>query len=418
MRLAQQLRSVDLLMLATDADRRSVVTRLRREGIDNAMELILLTEEEVMGWWNVGPVFLTILAEMRHEVVEHPERIVDTWRFQHRLFILPDDLDLQKEQHDFFGMLMAAEDEVTYGAADESVQNAPSPRKAVAAREQHVSGASEHAFREIERCLIAAIEMLEKRWDGGAVLRKYYLDGLSVQNIVSTLGLASSASLYRIVNTHFSHPLLKGYSVKGVEFSDKLIKSIVKLRKELVYTSAVQLEVLERIVPSRFLEFIGLTLLQQTTAENFWGGDYIVRQGEVERCRRTQRDLFSSLQFRVVAGKESAIRRSIQMLRQSNRRTTCSSTPVDVNFLRVLLKGHPCVETDKKGYRLVSERLNYDCVRIARIVYDAHGPITLDQILAQYERRYMQRPRSLSIANVRVHFPQVHSVRRGVWEWK
>lgn len=405
MRLAQQLHEVDLQMLVTDSDCRTVVARLRREGIADAMQLILLTEEEVLRWRNVGPVFVEILASMRRQVVGNPERIVETWRNEHRLFVLPDDLEIQAEANDFFGLLLAAEDEGGE-AAEYKMRGAASGTK--------VNEGLSSAIEEFERCLVAAVEMAAHRTESGVVLRKYLLEGLPVETIVESMKLASNASLYRMVYKNFCEPLLKGYPVKGIQLSDTLLRSVKLLRKQLVYTPATVLSVLDRMAPKRFLEVLGLTLLQHTQAETFWGGDYIVREGEVERCRRTLHDLISSLQFRVVAAKESAVRRGMQALRPGMRNLTA----YDVNFLRVLLREHPCIEKDRKGYRLVSEHLNYDCARLARIVYDAHAPISLADVLAQYERRYMQRPERVSISNVRTRFPSIHSVSRGVWRWK
>lgn len=403
-RLAQQLHEVDLHMLVTDSDRRSVVARLRREGIADAMQLVLLTEAEVLRWPGVGPVFVEILAAMRRQVVANPERIVETWHNQHRLLVLPDDLKLQTETDDFFGTLLAAEDEsaASYGPRNERTGSRTNPDLSA-------------TIEEMERCLVAAVEMMGYRAESGVVLRKYLLEGLPAATIVESQHLASPASLYRVVHKNFCAPLLQGYPVKGIQLSDKMMQRVKMLRKELVYTPASVLSVLSRMSPARFLEVLGLTLLQRTQAEAFWGGDYIVREGEVERCRRTLRDLLVSLQFRVVAVRENTIRRSMQALGPKGR---TGAALIDQNFLRVLLRSHPCIEEDRKGYRLVSERLNYDCARLARIVYDAHGPITLADVLAQYERRYMQRPERVSIANVRTRFPQVHSVSRGVWRWK
>lgn len=387
MRLAQQLHEVDLQMLATDSDRRLVVSRLRREGIADAMQLILLTEEEVRAWYNVGPVFVEILADMHHEVTAHPERIVETWLNQHRLYILPDDLEMRAESEDFFGTLMASEEEVsTYGIEQKVKTNDINEQ-----------------MEEVERCLIAAIEMLERRHPHGTVLRRFFIDGYPTDAIVQQSGLVSSAALYRIVDKFFLEPLLHGYSVKGIQFTDNLLRKVRHLRKELLYQRTEVLESLQRIPPARFLHVLELTLLQRTTAERFWGGDYIVREGEVQHLRRVQRDLFAAMQWRVSPTKENTLRRGLK-----------SPGP----FFRTLLKTHPCIEQDRKGYRLVSEHLSYDCARIARIVYDAHGPITTTEILAQYERRYMERPQSLSITDIRKRFPKIHSIRRGVWSWK
>lgn len=390
MRLAQQLRDVDLQVLATTVDRRTVISRLRREGIADAMQLILLTEDEVMGWFNVGPVFLAILSEMRQEVIDNPERVVDEWRNRIRLYVLPDDLTETNPEDDFFGLLIA-EGKAEYNAA--SVVDDP--------------------IVEVERCLVAAVEMMARRDREGDVLRRYYLEGASVESIVESLHLASNASLYRIVDRHFTQPLLKGYAVRGIQFSNSVLSVVKKLKKELVYQRLDVLDGLQRVPPHRFLHFLSLALLQRSTAEAVWMVDYIVREGDVQRCRLTLRDLLASLQWRVVAAKESAVRRGMQMLRKQG-----SAVPVDVNFLRVLLHDHPCIEVQKKGYRLVGERLTYDCVRLARIVYDAHEPISLPEILARYERLYFERPQSISVSKVRAHFPQVHSVKRGVWEWK
>lgn len=394
MRLAQQLSEVDLQMLVTDPDRRAVVQRLRREGIDNAMQLILLTQEEVLSWPGVGPVFLSILSQMRQQVVGQPERIVDTWHHQHRLYVVPDDLELDAPDADFFGVPIIS-------AAASTAAPAPAAEASVAL---------------LEQSLLAAITMMGHR-DAreGTVLRKYYVDGLPTEAIVASCRLASAATLSRIVGIKFREPLLQGYPVRGIQFSDGLLADIRRLRKVLLYAPASALDELSQMPPRRFLEFLGLTLLQRTSADTFWSGDYIVAEGEVERCRRTLHQLIASLQFRVVGMKEGMVRKAVQSVRAVGRAATPA---IDPRFLRVLLKEHPCVEEDRKGYRLVAERLNYDCARLARIVYDARGPISLTDVLMQYERRYLQRPRSVSISDVRKRFPRVHSVSRGVWEWK
>lgn len=382
MRLAEQLREVDLQSLVTDSDRRMVVARLRREGVDNAMQLILLTQEEVMGWYNVGPVFLAILTEIHDEVMSDPERVVSEWKNRHRLFVLPDDLEeTHRKEDDFFGMLIAEDDECY---------------------RQHTE--SEHPVLLLERSLVAAVEMYGKRSEHGVVLRKFFIDGLSADAIAASCHLASAASVFRIVDHKFVRPLLKGYQICGIQFGDSLLSLISSLRKQLLYCRVVELDMLSRVPASRFLYLLGLTLLKRTQAENFWGGDYIVKEGEVEKCRRTMRDVFSCLQFRVVWAKENVIRRNVK--------------GANVPFLRELLKSHPYVETDRKGYRLVGEHLAYDCSRLARLVYDARSAVALPDLLSAYERLYMERPLSVSISHVRTRFPQVHSVKRGVWEWK
>lgn len=406
MRLALQLHEVDLQMLVTDSDRRLVVSRLRSEGIADAMQLILLTEEEVRAWYNVGPVFVDILAGMQRQVIANPEEIVDTWHNQHRLLVLPDDLCIRHQEDDFFGMPMVAEDEANHPTEDTfitSIGNTTNIR-------------TSDTIILLERCLTAAIDMMDRRWGHRQVLRKYYIDGLPAETIVGICGLPSPTSLTRIIEKKFRKPLLSGYQVKGIQFSDSLLKSIKSLRKSLLYAPAAELDVLSKITPVRFLEFLGLTLLQRSSLEAFWGGDYIVGEGEVERCRRTQRYLFSSLQFRVVSAKEQTIKRGILALKRVDKGRRANW--LNNQFLRVLLCTHPCIENSKMGFRLVPERLNYECTRLARIVYDAHSPLTITDIMTQYEHQYMQRPQLISISDVRKRFPRIHSIRRGVWEWK
>lgn len=387
-RLAHQLHAVDLQVLATDAERRSVISRLRREGIADAMQLLLLTEDEVMRWPHVGPMFLAILRGMHEEVVASPESVIVNWRNNHRLLVLPDDLAIDADEDDFFGTPMSTDSTLA--------ESAPA---------QHT------ATSLLEKCLVAAIRLMEHRTPEGAILRDYFIEGRTVDTIVSQYHLASHSTLYRIIDRHFSTPLLRGYQVKGIQFSDTLHRHIKTLRTELLYAPLTALDDLQRVTPSRFLRFLGLALLSQTTAETYWGGDIIVREGDVSRCRRIQRDVLSALQFKVVGVRENAIRRMIQ-----SRDT--ASHGAGTTFLRTLLRQHPFVEAHKAGYRLAYERLSYECSRMARIVYDAHEPVSIDALLVAYERRYLERPRNVSLSHVRTHFPQVHSVRRGVWEWK
>lgn len=399
MRLAQQLRDVDLQVLATTVDRRTVISRLRREGIADAMQLILLTEDEVMGWFNVGPVFLAILSEMRQEVISNPERVVDEWRNRIRLYVLPDDLDKTNTEDDFFGLLLA----------DESQEHQSAP-------------VADDPIVEVERCLVAAVEMMARRDREGEVLRRYYLEGAPVESIVEGLHLASNASLYRIVDRHFTHPLLKGYAVRGIQFSNSILSVVKKLKKELIYRRLDVLEGLQRVPPQRFLHFLSLTLLLRSTAEPVWMADYIVPEGDVQRCRHTLRRLLASLQWRVVAAKESTLRHDMQRVgvdgHTAQERQGRRSVSIHVPFLRVLLRDYPSIEEQKKGFRLVGQRLAYTSVRLARIVYDAHAPISIPEILLRYERLYLERPQTHSLSKVRIHFPHVHSIKRGVWEWK
>lgn len=382
-RLARQLREVDLQVMVTDADRRQVIGRLRREGIDNVMSLILLTEDAVANWVGVGPVFLSVLDDIRREVLDNPEAVVQRWHHEFRLLVLPDDLSVGNDEDDFFGLVMEDEDCELYGQ-NTTVEYSP--------------------IRELEDSLVAAIEMLERRWRGGVVLRRFYLEGVPVETIVKNENLTSNVALFRLVDDAFSEPLQKGYAIKGIQFSNSLLSNIKSLKKDLLYKQSKTLDALTRIPPMRFLHFLGMTLLQRTTAEPHWDCDYIVRVGEVERTRYTLRDLMSFLQWRVVSTKENVIRRALR--------------GCNVNFLRALLRTHPSIEENRKGYRLAGERLSYDCARLARIVYDARRSIRIDEVVTIYEQKYMERPQTVSISNVRNRFPQVHSVKRGYWAWK
>ena len=57
-------------------------------------------------------------------------------------------------------------------------------------------------------------------------------------------------------------------------------------------------------------------------------------------------------------------------------------------------------------------------VRLARIIYDAHRPLTISEISQLYEQRYLERPRSLPMASLHRRFPEICAVRRGVWEYR
>lgn len=392
-RLAQQLQEVDLQVLVNDADTRMVASRLRKEGIDNAMQLILLTEDEVMRWYNVGSVFLSILTNMRQEVIGDPEGIVKKWIQQYRLCVLPDDLQKKVAEDDFFGTLMVCENEQPYKLAE----NEEAEREAI-------DSVLLQDIKELERCLIEAIEMICHRADYGYVLRCFFLDGLPVESIAAKHGLVSNSSVQRIIKKRFSEPLMMGYQAEGVQFSSALIKKVKRLRKDLLYQPVTTLECLERISVSRFLSFLGLDILGRTQTDSLWGGDYIVKSGEVKKCRRSQRELLSFLQWHVAYARENVIRRSLKR--------------PHAPFLRALLKSHPYIETDRKGYRLVQEQLMYECGRLARILHDARRPMSFENILTNYERLYFERPQNMSISNVRTRFPQVHSVARGVWEWE
>lgn len=410
MRIAQKFRGIGLTVFddaQLSASRKAI---LHRGGIRNLMQLVSLSAPTALSWPGAGPAFQPILLRLQQEVMAMPEKYIEKWETKVKPIVYPDALEEDTAvPADFFGMMLTAE---AWAAEDEEGCEAGEDAQSPYALMNRIA--------RFEACIVAAIRDLQTRWKHAGILRRYFIEGASLTKIARSEGFSSAAAVGQVVEKQFLRPLLRGETLCGIRFSESLLRDVEALQEELCYSVASPLEVLERMVPARFLSVFGLTLMQRRQMDAAWDADYIVRRGEVQQCRRTLHGLFSVLQDVAHAPcSEKQLSHLIAQWAMLPDGTFPYGLPVPHDaFLHRLLQQHNWIERQHRAYRLVAVQLSQTMVRLARIIYDAHRPLTISEISQLYEQRYLERPRSLPMSSLHRRFPEICPVRRGVWEYR
>lgn len=428
--IVEMLRETDVAILATDAERRKVIASLQARGLTSVMQMIALSEEEILQWKGAGPLFVDVVQRMRNEVLLHPEDIVQKWKDEMRPYVFPDDLQEDiSESDDFFGNIWTTSPQIATPVEAPAVAEvnetypAPSPLLLGKAKEKQ---SADNDIILLERCILGVLRVLEKRWPEAKFLKSYFIKGEvmtfappATEGSSGDSDTPSEISWRYLLNHRFLRPLFRGDTIHGVRLSQSMLRRIAPLIDALRYASSASLDVLTTIRPERFLHTLGLTVLQRSSADTIWTEDYIVPLGEVQRCRHTLKCLISVLQNRVMGCKEKTLKKQIQEMSPITSRHFRSDVRIVHGvFLHHLLYHHQWIEEDTRGFRLSAELLTSEMVRIARIVYDAKGPITTSEIAKRYEILYTEAPKSLNFTKTHRRFPRIKNVARGIWRYK
>lgn len=384
-RLIEALCQVRLEVMQTNMERAAVLRRLGEEGVESVYHLLNVQRNEVAEWRNVGQVFLHIMDEMREEVKRNPEAILNRWRNELAPIVFPEESGAGKDHTLPYHIEPQPVEEVR--------DSADSEREAV-------------DIRVVEQTFVDVIDVLEHRWPiGGEILRRYFLENQSVKMIVHIMDLSSPAVLHRLVNHRFLRSLCNGESLFKLSLSHGFCRKMKDLRKQLLYRPARLLDALQRMSPERFLSLFDLTLLSRTLADRIWAGDIIVAHGEVQHTRRVLHALLAELQLRPGFSSGKAIRRALGEYGRGS-------------VFKGLLNHHPWIEHSDQGHRLMSQQLCFDFCRIGRILCDSPEAMTGREVMIVYERRYLERPKRISLGLVKRYYPQIVVVKRGVWQWQ
>lgn len=383
-RLLEALREVGLEVLTAFGGRQAVVKRLQEEGVTDLWHLLQIARDDVADWAGVGTAFLQVFDEMREEVARRPAYWVQEWHdlWEEHQFPLPPPAAL--DDFDLFGQVAEAALDYGAGATEETT---------LAAR-----------IEEVERAFAEAIRLYQCRVPESAdVLRRYFFEGQSRAMVERLEGLRPMA-LHRIAFQHFVEPLMRGEKVVGLEFTPAFRDELAALTTDLLFAPVDVLNGLEQLNAPRFLDWLGLRVMQRSLAETLWATDMIVPRYEVLRARRLLQQTLAFLQWQPTFTPRKEMERLLR--------------PPHKHWCKALLRWHPWIVHHAHGYRLRSEQLSYDLCRVARVLYDERVPMQKKDILTAYEHRYLERPQALSLRAVRRHFPEVISPLRGWWQWK
>ena len=381
----EKLAQIPVDFLATHGERTTVLRRLVEAGVQSLAELLRLQRFDVVEWEGVGRFFLHIFDEMRQEIRNHPEQLIEQWLLQRAtwMFPIPCSSDDPWCLHHYVSPSLAPDVSLVDGEIQEW---APLIQQV------------EHTFTHI-------ILLLKHRQpEKAAVLHRFLLQGLSAEVIARVLDFPSRSAVVRQIEHEFLRPLLAGDAVAGIRLSEGFLESMSALRKQLLFQPTTALDALQFMSMPRFLWLLHLTPMMRTQAEMSWACDFIVPRGEVLQSRALLHRVFRALQLHPDYQQVSSF--------ESQRNSS-----IEEGTLAALLEHHPWIEHSSQGHRLMAEQLIYDFCRVGRILLEAHHPLTRDEILMRYEQVYLERPLSLSMHDLCKRFPGITAPQRGLWAW-
>lgn len=85
----EKLAEIPLIFLDNQQERNTVLKRLSEAGVNTLAELLILPRFDVAEWDGVGRFFLHIFDEMRQEVRNNPEQLIEQWLLQRATWIFP-----------------------------------------------------------------------------------------------------------------------------------------------------------------------------------------------------------------------------------------------------------------------------------------------------------------------------------------
>ena len=381
----EKLAQIPVDFLATHGERTTVLRRLVEAGVQSLAELLRLQRFDVVEWEGVGRFFLHIFDEMRQEIRNHPEQLIEQWLLQRAtwMFPIPCSSDDPWCLHHYVSPSLTPDVSLVDGEVQEW---APLIQQV------------EHTFTHI-------ILLLKHRQpEKAAVLHRFLLQGLSAEVIARVLDFPSRSAVVRQIEHEFLRPLLAGDAVAGIRLSEGFLESMSALRKQLLFQPTTALDALQFMSMPRFLWLLHLTPMMRTQAEMSWACDFIVPRGEVLQSRALLHRVFRALQLHPDYQQVSSF--------ESQRNSS-----IEEGTLAALLEHHPWIEHSSQGHRLMAEQLIYDFCRVGRILLEAHHPLTRDEILMRYEQVYLERPLSLSMHDLCKRFPGITAPQRGLWAW-
>ena len=381
----EKLAEIPLIFLDNQQERNTVLKRLSEAGVNTLAELLILPRFDVAEWDGVGRFFLHIFDELRQEVRNNPEQLIEQWLLQRATWTFP---ITPEPDNPWF------------------LQHYVSPAPYIASTTaENPTNEWDSLIQQVEQTFTHIVLLLKHRQPTqAAVLHRYLLQGLSADVIARVLEFPSSVTVMRSMEHLFLRPLLEGETVAGIQLSEDFRHTLTYLQQELLFQPTASLDTLQFMSMPRFLWLLHLTPMMRTQAEMSWACDFIVPQGKVLQSRALLHQVFRQLQLH--PDYQSVPSFFPQKL-----------SSAEENSLSALLTHHPWIEHSAQGHRLMAAQLVYDFSRVGRILLEAHRPLTRNEIFARYEQVYLERPLSLSMRDLCKRFPNIHSPQRGQWQW-
>jgi hypothetical protein len=233
----EKLAEIPLDFLATHGERNTVLRRLAEAGVQSLAELLRLQRFDVVEWEGVGRFFLHIFDEMRQEIRNHPEQLIEQWLLQRATWVFP----------------------IPYTSDDPwSLHHYVSP--SLSPEVSLVDGENQEwtpLIQQVEHTFTHIILLLKHRQpEKAAVLHRFLLQGLSAEVIARVLNLPSRSAVMRPIEHEFLRPLLAGKEVAGIKLSEDFCDSLSALRQQLLFQPTTVLDGLQFMSMPRFLWLI------------------------------------------------------------------------------------------------------------------------------------------------------------------
>ena len=212
----EKLAEIPLIFLDNQQERNTVLKRLSEAGVNTLAELLILPRFDVAEWDGVGRFFLHIFDEMRQEVRNNPEQLIEQWLLQRATWTFP----------------ITPEPDNPW-----SLQHYVSPAPYIASTTaENPTNEWDSLIQQVEQTFTHIVLLLKHRQPTqAAVLHRYLLQGLSADVIARVLDFPSSATVMRSMEHLFLRPLLEGETVAGIQLSEDFRHTLTYLQQELLF---------------------------------------------------------------------------------------------------------------------------------------------------------------------------------------
>lgn len=265
----------------------------------------------------------------------------------------------------------------------------------------------------VARCLAKMVEAASVRMKLPYIYKEYFVERLSLEKIqhrhsdttIESKRLKLKTCIQQLTSS-------EGWMGYGFEVSD--VDAMKRFLEHQVYVSVTYSHPLPHCVLS-FLRGCGYDVLEKNAGSMpDWDFITLVYKEDIRFLRHFMYRIIQSLSA------------TLQPMTQEKALLLMMNGNADVDlpyerkrlFVRRTLQSHPWIEQTDAGLRLRTYRLRKDYERYARIIYDAAGPITTEDMVHQYRSIFHCSSKSVPMYVVKSKYEGFRCYgKTGYWEY-
>lgn len=365
----EKLEKVELEMLEVEEDWAAASTVVDKLGCQSLADVARLTDRQISKV-RVRPLARRdALRRLRNEVLNHADEYVERWREARAACRL----ELQEED---YGSLSAFVD-------------------------------------AIARSLVQVVDGVGARVSLHYIYKEYFVENRTMDDIQSR-HTDTTIGAKRIKVKNCMQALVYGGGWMGYAFDARTVEMVNAFLERNVYTSVTYTRPLPHCVLT-FLRVCGYDMLEKRTdSMPDWDFVTLVYKEDIHTLRH--------FMYRIIQRLSSML----LPVTQEKAMAVIMNENSDVDqpyerkrlFVRRTLQTHPWIEHHGQNLRLHTSRLRKDYERYARIIYDASGPIAMEDMVQRYKDIFHCSSKTVPMYVVKSKYEGFHCYgKTGYWEY-